>query len=128
VLAKHKAEIEETGTRVAGEDWDTFEQAWDTGRLFTRNESLSVPAPTTVDPSSVEEVAAATDLSYPVLVKARSKISWDESGGYHRIDTARHRRNAGQQSVPCRVIAPVQSVSARQQRPSPPDSRRWRRR
>jgi predicted ATP-grasp superfamily ATP-dependent carboligase len=87
VLSKHKAEIEATGTRVAGEDWDTFEAAWDKGRLFALTESLDVPAPRTIDPSTTEEVAEiAPDLLYPVLVKPRSKISWDESGGYHRIE------------------------------------------
>ena len=87
VLSKHKTEIEATGTLVAGEGWDTFERAWDKGRLFELNESLPVPAPTTMDPSSVEAVAEmAPELSYPVLVKPRSKISWDESGGYHRIE------------------------------------------
>ena len=87
VMSKHKAEIEQTGTTVAAADWELSEQVWDKGRLFALAETLSVPAPKTIAPSSVSEVAAtASELSYPALVKPRSKITWDDDGQYHRVE------------------------------------------
>lgn len=89
VLSKHKADIEETGTTVAVEDWKTFDQAYDKGRLFSLAESLNVAAPESFDPSSVAAVSEiAPDIPYPAIVKPRSKTAWDESGKcyYTRVD------------------------------------------
>ncbi|WP_136715828.1 carboxylate--amine ligase [Halorientalis salina] len=81
LLSKHGDEIESTGTRVAAEDWDTFQEVFDKGRLFERVSSLDVPTPETAAPSGLSEVERiASDLSYPVVVKPRSKTRWDDRG------------------------------------------------
>jgi predicted ATP-grasp superfamily ATP-dependent carboligase len=74
ILARHKAEMERTGTVVACEDWETFERAYDKGRFFEMAASLDVPTPETRAPSSASEVAAfADEIEYPVVIKPRSK-------------------------------------------------------
>lgn len=89
LLSAHKAEIERTGTTVAAEDWDTYVRAYDKGRLFDVAGSLPVPTPETYEPTSLAEVEdVATEISYPALVKPRSKTVWDASGQCHytRVD------------------------------------------
>jgi len=98
ICSKHKPAIEETGTTVAVEGWEQFEQAYDKGRLFSLAESLSVPTPSTHDPGSlaaVEEIAP--DVPYPALVKPRSKTVWDDSGECHytRVDDAHYVETPG---------------------------------
>ena len=84
VLSAHKSEIEKTGTTVAIEDWETYERVYDKGRFFELADSLSVPSPETHHPSSMADVEEiATEASYPVVVKPRSKTVWDGAGNCH---------------------------------------------
>jgi predicted ATP-grasp superfamily ATP-dependent carboligase len=83
LLAKHRPEIEATGTCPAVEDWETFRRVFDKGRLFERLADVDVPCPETHAPETVADVASiASDLSYPVVVKPRSKTFWDDEGRY----------------------------------------------
>lgn len=89
VCSTHKQAIEATGTAVGVEDWPTFERAFDKGTLFEIAEPLSVPTPRTETPQSLDEVAAMSeDVTYPVVVKPRSKTTIDAAGRSHktRID------------------------------------------
>ncbi|QLG29832.1 ATP-grasp domain-containing protein (plasmid) [Halorarum halophilum] len=97
VLSRHKSDIEETGTIVAVEDWETFDRAYDKGQLFSLAESLNVPAPETCDPSSVAEISEiAPEIPYPAIVKPRSKTVRDESGKCHytRVDDTHYVESA----------------------------------
>ncbi|WP_255195943.1 ATP-grasp domain-containing protein [Halorarius litoreus] len=86
LLSRHKDRIEATGTLVAVEDWPTFERAFDKGTLFEIAASLDVPIPTTFAPTSITEVEEiATQLTYPALVKPRSKTVRDADGHCHRV-------------------------------------------
>ena len=75
LLARHKPRLEATGTRVAAEDPETFERAFDKERLSAVvAERTSVPQPETFAPESVDAVAeVASRVSYPAVVKPRSK-------------------------------------------------------
>lgn len=93
ILSAHKAELTETGTTVAVEDWETYERVYDKGRFFELADSLSVPTPETYHPTSTAEVEEiATETSYPAVVKPRSKTVWDGAGNCHytRIDDAHY--------------------------------------
>lgn len=84
LLSKHKDELSATGTVIAAEDWETYERVYNKARLFDIAEPLSIPTPATYAPASVEECAAlADDVSYPVVVKPRSKTAWDDDGRLH---------------------------------------------
>ncbi|MFD1586959.1 ATP-grasp domain-containing protein [Halorientalis brevis] len=81
LLSKHGDEIERTGTQVAVEDWDTFREVFDKARLFERLADTDVPCPETHAPSSLDEVeAVASEISYPAVVKPRSKTCWSDQG------------------------------------------------
>jgi predicted ATP-grasp superfamily ATP-dependent carboligase len=83
LLAEHSAAVEETGTHPAVESQETFDRVFDKASLFERLTDVDVPCPETRAPESVEEVASiAPDLSYPVVVKPRSKTYWDGEGRY----------------------------------------------
>ncbi|WP_284012452.1 ATP-grasp domain-containing protein [Halobaculum litoreum] len=84
LCARHKPELEATGTTVAVEDWDTFERAYDKGALFELAATLPVDTPTTVAPTSPAAVAdLADEVPYPAVVKPRSKTLWDDDGRCH---------------------------------------------
>lgn len=89
LLSAHKERLEGTGTTVATEDWETYQRVYDKGQLFELASDLPVPTPETYHPESlahVEELASV--VSYPAVVKPRSKTVWDGSGQCHytRID------------------------------------------
>lgn len=89
LLSKHKADIEATGTRVAAEDFERFREVYDKAQLFERLSSVPVECPETHAPTSIDDVEAlAPTLSYPVVVKPRSKTHWPaDSDGYetHKV-------------------------------------------
>lgn len=81
LLSKHAAEIRATGTIPAVEDWDTFQTVFDKGRLFEALAETPILTPETHTPESIDEVETlAPALSYPVVVKPRSKTYWDQQG------------------------------------------------
>lgn len=81
VVAEHKDRLEDTGTVVGVEDWPRFERALDKAVTFDVAADLSVPTPETHAPDSYDDVLAiADDLSYPVVVKPRSKHVADPDG------------------------------------------------
>ncbi|WP_101298421.1 carboxylate--amine ligase [Halegenticoccus soli] len=83
LCARHKHELEQTGTRVAAEDWGRFRRMFDKGRFFDLVADLDVPAPETHQPRSLADVAnLAPELSYPVVVKYRSKTALDRDTYY----------------------------------------------
>ncbi|ADJ15276.1 carboxylate--amine ligase [Halalkalicoccus jeotgali] len=93
LLARHKVDLERTGTKVATEDWETFSLAYDKSRTFDIVEGLDVPAPTTVAPTSPADLDRIRgDLSYPVVVKSRSKSIWTEDGTHElsRVDDSHY--------------------------------------
>lgn len=81
LLSKRKDEIEETGTIVGTEDWETFEAANDKKRLAELTEELSIPTPDTYAPESLAEVEdLERRVSYPVLLKPRFTTVMDGDG------------------------------------------------
>lgn len=86
LLSKHGEEIERTGTEVAVEDWDTFQQVFDKARLFEQLSETAVPCPETHAPAGLDDVESlASDVPYPVVVKPRSKTCWDQQGQYRTL-------------------------------------------
>ncbi|WP_277554222.1 ATP-grasp domain-containing protein [Halobaculum limi] len=84
VCSRHKETLERTGTTVAVEDWERFAIPYDKARLFRLATSLPVRTPETWTPESPATVAAlADDITYPVVVKPRSKTVWDSEGECH---------------------------------------------
>ena len=82
ILSRNKERIEETGTTAAVEDWETFDRAFDKGKLAEALEPLDVPIPETHAPTDIAAVTAIADeIEYPVLVKPRCK-SHLEGDGY----------------------------------------------
>ena len=72
VLSRHKARLEETGTPVGVEDWETHLDANDKGRLFEAAVDVDVPTPETWIPDSVDDVErVAAERTTPVVVKPR---------------------------------------------------------
>lgn len=70
LLSKNKQRLEETGTAVGTETWETFVSANNKKHLADLIDDLSVPGPPTRAPESVEDVAEMKDeFSYPVLIK-----------------------------------------------------------
>ena len=93
ILSACKADIEKTGSTVAIEEWETYEQVYDKGQLFDLVESLPVPSPETYQPKSLADVdEIAAEMTYPAVVKPRSKTVWDASGQCHytRIDESHY--------------------------------------
>jgi predicted ATP-grasp superfamily ATP-dependent carboligase len=81
LLARHADDVAATDTRPAVEDWTNFRDVFDKARLFERLADVAVPRPETHAPDSVEDVEAlAPGLSYPAVLKPRSKTLWDEDG------------------------------------------------
>jgi len=84
VVSQRKAQLEATGTTVAVPDWEQAKLAYDKARTFELAESLSVPTPSTRAPDSLSDVERlADDISYPVVVKSRSKYVHDSAGRLH---------------------------------------------
>lgn len=85
LLSRHKAELEQTGTVVAAEDWGTFSLVYDKANTFDFAAKLDVPAPTTLTPESPADLDRIRDeLSYPAVIKARSKSLW-ATDGTHKL-------------------------------------------
>lgn len=81
VVSRYKPALADTGTAVGVEDWERFERAYDKRRTFALAEGLDVPTPETVAPDSIADVErVAGDLTYPVVVKSRSKHVWTDEG------------------------------------------------
>jgi len=81
VLSRHKDRLEATGTLVGVEDWSRFRRVADKARTVDLAADLSVPMPETWRPESPDAVAAIADtVTYPVLVKPRSKHVADDQG------------------------------------------------
>lgn len=82
VCSKYKDRIENKGPRVGVEDWETFKFAYDKSLTMEIAEDAEVPYPETYYPSSLEDVESiSSDLSYPLVIKPRSKSIWTEEGG-----------------------------------------------
>ncbi|MGM0590619.1 MAG: ATP-grasp domain-containing protein [Halobacteriota archaeon] len=85
LLSKHKSDLEATGTRVAVEDWDTFEVAYDKQKLATVADNLDVRSPETFAPQSSTALDRIADtVPYPAVIKPRSKTVWDANGVHHK--------------------------------------------
>lgn len=94
ILARNKTAIERIGTTVATEEWKVFQRAFDKGLFFEMIDSLEVPIPGTLVPSSVEEVATfAEDIEYPVVIKPRAKSRLTEDG--YTVDLVGDENYAG---------------------------------
>ncbi|KPN29188.1 carbamoyl phosphate synthase-like protein [Halolamina pelagica] len=80
-IARHKDHLDATGTLAGVEDWSRFRRVADKARTVALAADLSVPVPETWTPESPDAVAAIADeISYPVLVKPRSKHVADDQG------------------------------------------------
>lgn len=81
LLSRHKDELKRTGTVVAAEDWETFSLVYDKANTFDLAAKLDVPAPATFTPESPADLDRIQDeLSYPAVIKSRSKSMWTENG------------------------------------------------
>jgi predicted ATP-grasp superfamily ATP-dependent carboligase len=79
VVSRHREELAATGTVVGAAPWAQFRTTYDKAETFALAASLDVPTPTTHAPESLSDVEAlAPDLTYPVVVKPRSKHVWDD--------------------------------------------------
>jgi predicted ATP-grasp superfamily ATP-dependent carboligase len=82
VCSKYKEFIEESGTIVGVEDWATFEIAYDKYKTVNAAKSVNVPCPDTFSPKSLEDVKNISDkISYPAVIKPRSKSLWSDENG-----------------------------------------------
>jgi predicted ATP-grasp superfamily ATP-dependent carboligase len=82
VCSRYKERIEQSGVTVGIEDWETFELAYDKSRTIDIAEKADVPCPETYTPDSLGEVKElSTELSYPAVIKPRSKSLWSEENG-----------------------------------------------
>lgn len=82
VCSKFKQQLEETGTIVGVEDWETFRPAYDKSETLAAAASAGVPHPETHQPTSLEAVEGiAASISYPVVIKPRSKSIWSDTEG-----------------------------------------------
>ncbi|UPM44700.1 carboxylate--amine ligase [Halocatena salina] len=89
LLSRHKADLERTGTVVATEDWETFSLVYDKANTFDLAATLDVPIPATFAPESPADLDRIRDeLSYPAVIKSRSKSIWTENGEHElrRVD------------------------------------------
>ncbi|WP_248905459.1 carboxylate--amine ligase [Halocatena marina] len=81
LLSRHKAELERTGTIVAAEDWETFSLVYNKANTFDLAAELDVPTPTTFtleSPAKIDHIR--DDLTYPAVIKSRSKSIWTANG------------------------------------------------
>jgi len=84
VVSQRKDRLTATGTAVGVPDWDQAKQVFDKALTFDIAESLSVPTPETHAPTDIADVdRLADDISYPVVVKSRSKYVSDSAGRLH---------------------------------------------
>lgn len=83
LLSKHKRRLEESGTIVGTETWETFVSANNKKSLAALLEDLSVPGPYSRAPDSVDGVAGMKDeFSYPVVIKPQYTTVKTEDGTY----------------------------------------------
>lgn len=81
VVSRNKQRLADTGTHVGVEDWERFQRVADKARTFEFATDLDVPTPETHAPASLADVEAiADDVTYPVIVKSRSKHVADSHG------------------------------------------------
>jgi predicted ATP-grasp superfamily ATP-dependent carboligase len=72
------------GILVGVEDWEIFLKTYDKKLTFELAEELSIPYPKTYSPSSfVNLLKTVKNMSFPVVIKPRSKSFWDENGSLH---------------------------------------------
>lgn len=96
LLSRHKAELERTGTVVAAEDWETFSLVYDKANTFDLAAELDVPAPATFTPESLDDLDRIQDeLSYPAVIKSRSKSMWTANGTHElsRVNDSHYVRS-----------------------------------
>ncbi len=81
VLSRHKTMLEETGTKVGTEDWETHLNANDKKRLFELADGIDVPSPETFSPQSIDDVAQIDEArTYTVVIKPRRTTYTDVRG------------------------------------------------
>jgi predicted ATP-grasp superfamily ATP-dependent carboligase len=81
ILSQEKARLEATGTPVGAEDWETFLDANDKGRLFELVEEIDVPSPETHVPKTMADVEAiAAERTQKVVIKPRRTTFTGEGG------------------------------------------------
>lgn len=80
VCSKRKEELTETGAAVGVEDWETFTRTYNKAETVTLASSLNVPVPETTAPESVSDVRALGDLTFPLVIKPRSKSRVTDEG------------------------------------------------
>jgi predicted ATP-grasp superfamily ATP-dependent carboligase len=84
LLARERERVERTGVVVATEDWETLDRVNDKAKLYRLTRELDITQPETHLPRSLADVEELADeVSYPALVKPRSKSVWDDDGAYH---------------------------------------------
>jgi predicted ATP-grasp superfamily ATP-dependent carboligase len=85
ILSRHKMELEKLGVKVAIENWETFIKTYDKKKTMEIAEILDIPYPKTYFPNTFEELRVLSKkISYPCVIKPRSKSFWDKSGTLHR--------------------------------------------
>lgn len=81
VVSRNKQRLQNTSTLVGVEDWKRFQRVADKALTFEFATDLDVPTPETHAPESLADVdALADDITYPVIVKSRSKHVADSQG------------------------------------------------
>jgi len=82
VCSKYKETIEDFGTIVGVEDWETFEIAYDKYKTFNLAKDINVPCPKTFSPRCLADVKEiSTNITYPAVIKPRSKSLWSDDDG-----------------------------------------------
>jgi len=88
VVSRHKDRLSGTGATIGVGDWERTQQVYDKARTFELAADLDLPIPETHAPESFEDVdRIADDLTYPVVIKTRSKHVWTDDGRLqlHRV-------------------------------------------
>jgi len=88
VVSRAKPRLAETGVTVGASGWDRERRVYDKAETFELAASLDLPTPETHAPSSLADVESlADDITYPVVVKSRSKYVRDGAGRLrlHRV-------------------------------------------
>lgn len=98
LLSRERERVERTGAVVATEDWEALDRVNDKAKLYRLTRRLDITQPETHLPRSLDDVEEVADkVSYPALVKPRSKSVWDD-GEYHmhvaRVTDAVHSPTA----------------------------------
>ncbi len=86
ILSKYKSDFEELGVLVGVENWERFIKTYDKRKTFEIAEKVNVPYPKTHSINSEDQIKEISEeLSYPVVIKPRSKSYWDKLGNLHMI-------------------------------------------